>query len=213
MKPIVVFFLAVVASLVLVIAVWFVLLEPKLATRGQLASEMAKLSAVDSAQIASAFHANQEALAAFKSLVQDTLLKGLSNRIALQASELNGLRMNYNVLTSRVDSLNLGQQLLAKSLQDSIGVFRDYLSSTFSLSQNRLDDRMNQFIQINAGLSAKLARTETFLEKQVIPRLNTPLRFLGLDVFKSSAKLPPLPKAELQEGQNQKEQPLTKPQP
>ncbi|MCI0531882.1 MAG: hypothetical protein L0Y74_08050, partial [candidate division Zixibacteria bacterium] len=78
-------------------------------------------------------------------------------------------------------------------LSDSLGVFQKRLADQFSLYQGQLSQQMNQLTQSDAKIYARLDRAETFLEKQVIPRLNTPLRFLGFDIFKGGAKMPPLP--------------------
>jgi hypothetical protein len=201
MKPIVAILMSIVLSLALVVAAWFALVQPRLALKADLDSQIQRLTVADSVLVKQATEANQEALAELKTYLEDDLFGNLSNRVNAQSHQLSSLRLDYSGLARRVGQLDSSQQVLAEVVMDSLTVFHRNLSSSFSLSQDRLEQQIGRLAGNDASINTRIDRTENFLQEQVIPRLNTPLRFLGFDVFKGSAKLPLLKETETENPQ------------
>ena len=194
MKPIVAFVLSVTFSLLLAAGAWFTFLAPDLVTKSYLTDELGKFAEADSLRNVRSLADYQRELSDLKSYVQDSVLEHLTARLTAQTVQLSGLRLEYSELSGTAARLDSVQTGLDQRLSDSLGVFQKRLADQFSLYQGQLSQQMNQLTRSDAKIYARLDRAETFLERQVIPRLNTPLRFLGFDIFRGrSAKMPPLP--------------------
>lgn len=192
MKPGIVITISSAVSIVLMLAAWLLFFNPRLATKLEVNSQLQKVVTADSTRLTDFKSDIQTTLQGYKNYLQDTLSADLTTRIAGLRSQVTGLKGEYGALVLRIDALDSGQQALAKLFNDSLNIFRQNLAESFDLTKNQLTQQVGMLTQTDVKLESRMTRAESFLEKQVVPRLNTPLRFLGLDIFKKNAKIPAL---------------------